>query len=110
MKKIELEEIKQGLMEIQEITNKQEYLVSSYVNQRLAKMYPLIDKEIHRMESTGVEVNCLKVLIMHYKPDSKISFTDLINTEIAKLTQNDYKVIDCEIKDDLHTAIIKYTN
>lgn len=110
MKITDLKEIKNNLLEIKQITDKEEYLVSSNVNQRLMNVLPLIDSEIERMESTGVEVHCMQIKIIQHTATSGRSFTDIINEQIKLLTLQDFKIIDCEIKDDLSTAIIKYTN
>lgn len=110
MKISDLKNIRTNLEEIKSITDKEEYLVSSNVNQRLMNIFPLVDKEIKRMDSEGIEVHCMKVMILQHTTDSKKSFTDIINEQIERLTLQDYKIIDCEVKEDLCTAVIKYTN
>lgn len=111
MKKVEVEQLKEYIIELKKITDMQEYLVSTPANQLYNKILPVLDKELDKLNKTNNDVDCPAVLLLKRK-DNKQSLTELINTELHKLVLNDYRILDFDIKqiEGEDTIIIKYTN
>lgn len=114
MKVSEIESIQKNLKEIEHLTDKQPYNVSSYVNQRLIKIYPILTKELERLEADNVTINCPKILMYQCEANKEqAEITDFINKKLHDLVLQDYKIIDYGIEgiSNGHFIIfIKYTN
>lgn len=110
MKKQELELVISSLKEIKTITDKQEYNVSTLVNMKYNDIIKILDKELERLNTTKVEVNCPKIIIMEAQKSSTTTFTEAVNKKLEELMLNDYKIIDYGfIGNDITHAYIKYT-
>ena len=111
MKKQEIETIIQKLKEVKEITDKQEYLVSSAINQKLTEVFPLLDKELQRLDNNKIEVTSPAIVLVNYDPESNPdkSFTEYFNSVLHNLVLQDFKIIDYGIYPGLITGYIKYT-
>ena len=111
MKKQELELAISSLKDIKTITDKQEYNVSTLVNIKYNDIIKILDKELKRLDTNGVEVNCPKIIIMEAQKGSTTTFTEVINKKLENLILNDYKIIDYGfIGNDITHAYIKYTS
>lgn len=111
MKRTEVVEAIENLKQIKQITDKEEYLISSAVNQRYNKIINILDNELKRMDASGVEVNSPAIKLLKHNPESDTTFTDAINKELQQLVLNNYKIIDYGIiGNDSTEAFIKYTN
>lgn len=116
MKKVEMEQIINNLKELKNITDSQEYLVSSKANELFIKVMPLLDKELQRLSETNVEVNSPALLLFEYKDIEKTnkSVTDFINSKLQELVLSDYKIIDYGLFNKNTNGdiliYIKYTN
>ena len=103
MKKEELEKIFKNLDEIKSITDRQEYVVSKGVNQLMNEVKPILNAELERMDSNGVE--CIAPQIQCFTSSSLEGITELLNTNLEQLVKADYKVIDYSV--ELHNTITK---
>lgn len=115
MKKQELEQIIDDLKAIKNLTDKEEYLVSKEANQHFIKILPILNKELERMDTSKVEVNCPAIMIIKmeqsFQGKSKFTLTDCINSRLEELVLNDYKIIDFGLQPgNPEIAYIKYTN
>lgn len=107
----DLRKITSALDEIKSITDKQEYLISSYVNERYNTICAITKNEIERMESKGVEINCPKILILKHTNGNNGTFTECINKQLEELIRSGFKIIDYGLTGvDGDTCYIKYTD
>lgn len=110
MKKQELEQAINDLKGIKEVSDKQDYLVSSAINVKYNAVLNVLDKELRRMSTEKVEVNCPKILLLEHNQKGKTTFTDSINSKLQELVLADYKIIDYGVFDsNPEMAFIKYT-
>lgn len=115
MKKQIVDSLISDLTSIKNITDKQEYLVSSKVNTIYTKMLPELEKESKRLSDSDVEITSPKILILEYnKFDSSSqnmceTFSKQINKELQNLVINNYKIIDYGLINK-EVAYIKYTD
>jgi hypothetical protein len=120
MKKQEVEDLQKLITEIKTISDKLDYNTSSAINQRVVKIIPILNTELARLDSSGVEVNCPKILIFTNSDakQSKMTVQDYMNQKLSELVLNDYIILDYgkldeEYADDNTRIIymfIKYTN
>lgn len=110
MKASDINEIKQNILGLKQITDNEEYLVSSNCNILYNKILPILDVELERVSNQRMEINAPAVLIVE-KTNKNTSLTDVINIELARLVSEDYKIIDYNITtlNDSIVGIIKYT-
>lgn len=111
MKKQELETVVKELKEIKDLTDRQEYVVSSYANQRFINIFPILDKELKRLSTEKIEVNCPALLLISVEEanKSKQTVTDYINKKLQELVLQEYKIIDYGIYNE-NLLYIKYTS
>lgn len=116
MKKLEIEQVIGKLKELKNLTDSQEYLVSSKANELFIQIMPILDKELQRLSETNVEVNSPALLLFEYKDIEKTdkSVTEFINRKLQELVMNEYKIIDYGLfnkntEGDI-LIYIKYTN
>lgn len=104
MKVQEIESLIENIKSIKDITDKQEYKVSSAVNQLFVKILPILNKELERVNTDfHIETNCPKIRLLHTDDCEKV------NEYMESLVKNDYKIIDFGfINNDL--AYVKFTN
>lgn len=120
MKIKDLEEIKKLVGEIKSISDKLDYATSSSINQRIIKIIPLLNGELERLNSAGVEINGPKILIFTNRDakNEKMTVQDYMNKKLNEISLADFKVIDFgkideEFEDDNTRTIyfyIKYTS
>lgn len=115
MKKIEVEEMLKICDNIQNISNKQSYNVSSAINQNLVKIKNTLKEEYNRMDNDKITINCPGIILikasdLQYKEQS---LSDYINNKMKELVMNNYKIIDfgiSGINGNQIYAFIKYTS
>ena len=110
MKKSELDVIIQNFKEIKEFSDHFDYNSSSYINQRMMHIKPILEKEQSRLDG-DVDVNCPMIMSAVVNFDNCDNW---INQNIKKLVSEDYKILDfgtiIEPTSGLILAQIKYTN
>ena len=119
MKVTDLESIQESLDIIKTVSDKLDYNTSSAINKEIIKISPIISKEIERMDTEKITINCPKILILSienlmakfYASD----LTDAINEQLKELVVNGYKIIDYEISQDTlsygsKAFVVKYTS
>jgi len=110
MKKSELDIVMNNLKEIKEFSDKLDYNSSSYINQKMININPILDKELSRLDG-DVEINCPQIITAIVQANT---CDEWINGNIKSLLLQEYKIIDYGIKlgttDDFMVAYIKYTN
>lgn len=120
MKKIDIEQIQTQLEEIKAYMDKQDYNSSTYINQRIIKIRPILEAEIRRMDRDDIEVHTPKILIFTNREakQNKKTVQEYMNYKLHELVINDYKIIDYgkldEAYEDDNTRtiylFIKYTS
>lgn len=126
MRKQELNDLIDNLKTIKNITDKQEYRVSSSINQIFAKVFPVLTDELNRMENTNEQISGPKIYIKTFSEsdlqtnyqmiDDKVvdiysmddTLTRKINDCLSYLVSNGYRIIDYSL--DNMKLIIKYTD
>ena len=116
MKKEEVEKLLNHLGEIKQITDKQEYLVSKNVNLNIMEMTPILNNELKRLDFNEIECNSPQITLI--KRNDIEDLQEEMNNTLEKLTMNDYKIIDFDIKnifnekthEIIYTGVIKYTS
>lgn len=115
MKKLEIEEMLKACNGIRDISNKQNYNVSSAINQQLVKITNKLKEEYDRMDKDKITINCPAIILikasdLQYKEQS---LSDYINNKMKELVMNNYKIIDfgiSGISGNQIYAFIKYTS
>ena len=108
------------LKTLQDYLNGLEYNISSYSNQILVKVLPILQDEKIRLENSGVEINCPKIKIFTNldAKNNKQTVEEYMNYCLRELVINNYKIIeygkiDEQYADDNTRVIyfyIKYTD
>lgn len=114
--KSDIESLITDINELKEISDKQEYVVSSKMNTIYNKILPILEKESQRLETSNIEANSPKIIIINYDKNeyfgsgnSAQGFTDQINEQLQQLIVNEYKIIDYGLINN-ECAYIKYTD
>lgn len=115
MRKADIEEMLKNCNTIKDISNKQNYNVSSAINQNLVKVINKLKEEYDRMDKDKITLNCPAIILikasdLQYKEQS---LSDYINNKIKELVMNNYKIIDygiSGINGNQIYAFIKYTS
>lgn len=84
------------LKTLQNYLNGLEYNVSSYSNQILVKVLPILQDEKARLESSNVEINCPKIKIFTNQDakNNKQTVEEYMNYCLRELVVNNYKIIE----------------
>lgn len=110
MKKSELDIVLHNLKEIKDFSDRLDYNSSSYINQKMININPILEKELSRL-SDDVEINCPQIMTALVQAND---CDEWINGNIKSLSLQDYKIIDYGVtyksNDDFMMAYIKYTN
>lgn len=117
MKKADVEETINVLDNIKKCTATMDFKTSSYINQQVVKVLPLLEDELTRLETAKVKVNCPKLFVMGVEDlDDGQTLVDALNIEMSELVENGYKIIDFglygstnNVHNNVH-AYIKYTD
>lgn len=118
MKQSDLDILSSTIKDIRNFSNKLEYDTSSYINEKLNDISPIIDSEYKKLDNT-LDTTCPMIKLVSYKdcntndlpfdftnPDI-ISFT--INKVMSQLVSEGYKIYDYGLfVKDLTVAYIKY--
>lgn len=114
MKKVDLENAITSLKELKSFTDRLEYNTSTFVNQKLMTVFPVLQAEYDRLDNDKVVINCPKLLIVGSKDvTTKQTLTDFVNDKLQELVMNDYKIIDYGLWGRSNEEIliyIKYTS
>lgn len=101
MKKQEIEEVINTLEDLKNYTDKQNYNLSSYVNQKLVKVFPVLRKELERLNTDEISLNCpqlyeefMDILSKDIDEESMKNVVNHINSILESLVKQDYKIID----------------
>ncbi len=112
MKKVDLENSIEDLNLIRDIASKLEYNTSIAINQKLIKIIPLLETELHRMTRDNIDVSSPVYMEITQSDceDLHKSMVDYINDTLINLTENDAVIIDFGIiyKDNSKVGFIKY--
>ena len=114
-----------ALQEMKTIFDSQTYVVSSACNIQYNKVFPILDKELQRMSTEKITINCPKYAEINYteaelgKSFSSLDLKEIdkkiveeLNAKLQELVDLGYKIIDFGIE-TLPTgrvAHIKYTS
>lgn len=114
MRKTDVEKIIDALNIIKNYTNKMDFKSSTFINQQLIQIQPILNKELDRLENDNIEINSPKLLLLSTKDlDAEQTLVDLANIRMSELVENNYKIIDFgiyETKMQEMFIFIKYTN
>ena len=92
----DIRNIKDLICEIKEFTNTMDYNTSSYINERIVKILPLLEEEEKRLENTDTTITSPKICI--FTATQAINDADTVesymNNKLRELVINGYKVID----------------
>lgn len=114
MRKTDVEKIIDALNTIKNYTNKMDFKSSTFINQQLIQIQPILNKELDRLENDNIEINSPKLLLLSTKDlDAEQTLVDLANIRMSELVENNYKIIDFgiyETKMQEMFIFIKYTN
>lgn len=108
MKKQELEDMIKSLNNIKDIINKENYNLSSAVNMNLIHVVPNLEKELERMNTEKVVINCPSLKLIDNDDDN---LEKKLNEAIKELVLQDYKIIDFGMFGTMNnlSGYIKYT-
>ena len=115
MRKTDIDDMLKACETIKDISNKQNYNVSSVINQNLVKVTNKLKEEFDKMDKDKLVINCpsiilIKAVDLKYKDDN---LSDYMNNKMKELVMNDYKIIDfgiSHVEDNCIYAFIKYTS
>lgn len=119
MKISDLETIQESLNNIKLTSDKLDYNTSSTINKEIIKISPIITKEIERMDTEKITIDCPKMLILSIESLMAKFYTseltDAINEQLKELVVNGYKIIDYNVSHDIlsygsQAFVVKYTS
>lgn len=96
MKKVDLENSIEDLKSIRDIASKLDYNTSVAINQKLIKIIPLLETELHRMTRDNIDVSSPVYMEITQSDceDLHKSMDNYINDTLINLTENDAVIID----------------
>ena len=115
MRKSDIDDMLKACETIRNIFNKQNYNVSSAINQNLVKVTNKLKEEFERMDNEKLVINCPAIILikaadLRYQ---EMSLSDYMNNKMKELVMNNYKIIDIGISNvegNFIYAFIKYTS
>lgn len=115
MKKLEVEEMLKTCENIRNISNKQNYNISTAINQQLNKIINKLKEEYNRMDADKITINCPAIILIKASDlqYQEMSLSDYMNNKMKELVMNNYKIIDfgiSSVDNNLIYAFIKYTS
>lgn len=115
MKKSDIEDMLKYCEAIKEISNKQNYNVSTAINQNLVRVTKKLKEEFDRMNNDKLVINCPSIILIKASDlkYQEMSLSDYMNNKMKELVMNDYKIIDfgiSNVEDNFIYAFIKYTS
>lgn len=114
MKKADVEKIIEVIDNIKNFTKTMDFKTSTYINQQVIQVQPLLNKELERLENEKVVINSPRLLLLSTKDaESEQTLVDLANIKMSELVENNYKIIDFGLyvnKTSETYAYIKYTD
>lgn len=95
MKKNSVEKLLEIVDDLKEFTNKLDYNTSSYINQRLVKISPILKEELEILNKENSSIGCPKLmLITNNDVPEDLDMIDYVNEEIKKLVVKGYTISD----------------
>lgn len=95
MKKVDVEKVIEVINNIKDFTKTMDFKTSTYINQQVIQIQPILAKELERLENEKVVINSPRLLLFSTKDlDGEQTLVDLANTKMSELVENNYKIID----------------
>lgn len=115
MRKTDIDDMLKACDNIRNISNKQNYNVSSIINQNLVKVTTKLKEEFERMDKDKLTINCPAIILIKASDlqYQEMSLSDYINNKMKELVMNNYKIIDfgiSNVDNNFIYAFIKYTS
>ena len=115
MKKTDVEDMVNRLVEVRDFASKKlDYNSSTYINQQLIKIIPVLNAEYERLNNEKVVINSPKLLVLGTEDvDTDQTLIDFANTKMSELVENNYKILDFGLYSSNNgktSVYIKYTD
>ena len=114
MKKNDVELMINTVNNIKDFTNKLDFNTSKFINQQVIQIMPILKAELERLENAKTTINSPKLLVFCSKDiDTEQSLIDYVNSKMAELVENNFKIIDFGLYDNNTQEMfvyIKYTD
>lgn len=113
MKKIDVENVINVLNNIKDFTKTMDFKTSTYINQQVISVVPVLEEEIQRLNNEKITINSPKLLLIRTEDlTSGQTLVDVLNTTLSELVENNFKIIDFGVQDSTSGmyAYVKYTD
>lgn len=114
MRKSDVEMVLDTIKLISDYTKTMDFKTSSYINQQVVKIVPVLENEVKRLETEKTVINSPKILLIGTEDlTGEQTLVDTANLKMSELVENGYKIVDFGLFNgkisDLY-VYIKYTD